>query len=55
MKNLKKDKKMDQSDIEYIIEILDDARTNKDWDQVEEAIETLKEFLDDEIASDDDD
>jgi len=37
---------MDQSDIKYIIELLTDATTEKDWDIVEEAKETLKEFLD---------
>lgn len=38
--------KMDQSDIEYIIEILNDSVSEKDWDKVDEAIDTLKEFLD---------
>ena len=38
---------MDQSDIKYVMEILNDAKINNDWDQVEEAIEVLKEFLDD--------
>ena len=37
---------MDQSDIIYVIEILKDAIYEKDWDKVEEANETLKEFLD---------
>lgn len=37
---------MDQSDIQYIVELITDAVTNKDWDAVEEAKETLKEFLD---------
>lgn len=37
---------MDQSDIKYILEILNEATSNKDWDQIEESIETLKEFLD---------
>jgi hypothetical protein len=39
---------MDQSDIEYTLELLNDAITEKDWDKVEEARETLKEFLDHE-------
>lgn len=43
-------KSMDQSDITYILEILTDAKTNKDWDQVDDAIESLKEFLDEETA-----
>ena len=37
---------MDQSDIKYIIELINDALINKDWDVVEEVKETLKEFLD---------
>ncbi len=37
---------MDQSDIKYILELLSDAITSKDWDGVEEAKETLKEFID---------
>lgn len=39
---------MDQSDIEYTLELLNDAITEKDWDKVEEVRETLKEFLDHE-------
>jgi hypothetical protein len=38
---------MDKNDIEYAIELLNDAIDNKDWDIVEETIELLKEFLDD--------
>lgn len=45
---------MDQSDIKYILEILDDAVTNKDWDKVEEVMDTLREFLDEDIFSNDD-
>ena len=37
---------MDQSDIQYIIELLNNAETEKNWDYVEDAVETLKEFLD---------
>lgn len=37
---------MDQSDIEYVLELLNDAIANRDWDTVIEAKETLKEFLD---------
>lgn len=44
---------MDQSDIKYILELLNDAISDKDWDGVEEAKETLKEFLDVDDASDD--
>ena len=39
---------MDKSDILYIIELLNDAVLEKDWDKIYEALETLKEFLDDE-------
>lgn len=37
---------MDQSDIKYILDLINDAVTEKDWDIIEEAKETLKEFLD---------
>jgi len=37
---------MDQSDIQYIIELISDGIINKDWDVVLEAKETLKEFID---------
>lgn len=40
---------MNQSDIQYILELLNDAKLTKDWDTVEEALETLKEFLDDDL------
>jgi len=43
---------MDQSDIKYIMEILTDAISSEDWDQVIEANETLAEFLDDEADND---
>lgn len=39
-------KSMNQSDIQYILELLNDATLNKDWDQIEDAKEALKEFLD---------
>lgn len=39
---------MDQSDIEYTLELLNDALIEKDWDKVDEAREILKEFLDHE-------
>ena len=45
---------MDQSDIKYVLEILNDAKQTEDWDTVEEAIEVLREFLDDDTLSDDD-
>ena len=37
---------MDQSDITYTLELLNDAITERDWEKVDEACETLKEFLD---------
>jgi hypothetical protein len=37
---------MDQSDIQYTLEQLNEAILDKDWDKVEETCETLKEFLD---------
>lgn len=46
---------MDQSDIQYVLELLNDAITCKDWEKVEEAIEVLKEFKDgDDFGIDDD-
>ena len=44
---------MDQSDIKYVLEILTDSKINNDWDAVDEAIETLREFLDENIQVDD--
>lgn len=44
---------MDQSDIQYILELISDAIANKDWDAVEEAKEILKEFLDNDSTEDD--
>lgn len=43
---------MDQSDIKYILELLTTAMSEKDWDGVDEATETLKEFLDVDEAAD---
>jgi len=37
---------MDQSDIQYTLELLNDSILNKDWDKVDEAREVLTEFLD---------
>lgn len=45
---------MDQSDIEYILELLNDAIINQDWDTVIEAKEILKEFLDSDDPNDED-
>lgn len=45
--------KMDQSDIQYIIEQLLDASGSKDWSIVDDTVETLKEFLDSNESSDD--
>ena len=37
---------MDQSDIQYTLELINDAITEKDWDKVDDARATLREFLD---------
>lgn len=37
---------MDQSDIIYTIELLNDAISEKDWDKIYELRELLNEFLD---------
>lgn len=42
---------MDQFDIKYILDFLDDAILYKDWDKVEESREALLEFLDDDESS----
>jgi len=52
-KVIKTNKNMDQNDIKYIIEILNDAVLEKDWDKIEDAREALKEFLDNNDSSDD--
>jgi hypothetical protein len=41
---------MNQSDITYVLEILNEAFSSEDWDQVSEAIDALKEFLDDDLV-----
>ena len=41
-----KNNQMDDSDILYVKELLQTAKEERDWDGVDEAIETLKEFLD---------
>lgn len=37
---------MDQSDIQYTLELITDAISDKDWDKVYEVREALTEFLD---------
>lgn len=37
---------MDQTDIQYILELLNDAILEKDWDKIEDVRESLREFLD---------
>ena len=46
---------MNQTDIQYVIEILNDAISNKDWDQIHDVKDALLEFLDEEndISTDD--
>ena len=44
---------MDQNDIQYIVELLNDGIAMKDWDSIEEVRETLKEFLDTHTSSED--
>ncbi len=44
---------MDQSDIQYIIELVNDSISEKDWDKVYEVKETLIEFLDPTDTSED--
>lgn len=42
---------MNQDDILYIIDQLNDAISNKDWDIVYEARESLKEFVDGDTSN----
>lgn len=39
---------MDKTDIKYIIELLNEANQDRDWDKILEAIEFLSEYLDDD-------
>lgn len=41
---------MDQTDIQYILELLNDAILEKDWDKIEDTRESLREFLDGDDA-----
>lgn len=38
---------MNQSDINYIVDLLNKAKKQKDWDFIIEAIEYIQEFQDD--------
>jgi hypothetical protein len=44
---------MNESDIKYILELLNNAKDDNNWDIVDEAIEVLNEFLDDDELLDD--
>jgi hypothetical protein len=39
---------MNQSDIKYILQLLDDGMTSRNWDAIDDATESLREFLDDD-------
>ena len=39
---------MDKTDISYLLELLTNALRDKDWDAVDETIEFLQEYLDDD-------
>jgi hypothetical protein len=46
---------MDQSDIKYILDMLNDAIASKDWDIVEEARDEMRdEYLDSKLQNNDD-
>lgn len=45
---------MDQADIKYVLELLQSATDTHNWDEVEDAKETLREFLDDDNIPGDD-
>jgi hypothetical protein len=42
---------MNKDDVIYVLELLDEALENKDWDLIEEARQFLKEFSFDENPS----
>jgi len=46
---------MDLSDIQYLIELLESAIHSQDWDNVQEALEFLKEANDENSSLDVDD
>jgi hypothetical protein len=39
---------MDQTDIAYVVELLRDGIQQENWDAVHDALEFLKEYLDDD-------
>jgi hypothetical protein len=39
---------MDQTDVQYVIELLTDALRDQEWDSVIEAKEFMKEYLEDD-------
>ena len=41
-----KNNQMDESDILYVKELLQNSKEERDWDGVDEVVEILKEFLD---------
>lgn len=45
------EKIMHSDDIEYTIELLEDAISNKDWDLIEEAVQYLTDFKKDNKKS----
>lgn len=45
---------MDLSDIQYLIELLESSVHNQDWDDVDEALQFLKESIDEDSIRDED-
>ena len=45
---------MDLSDIQYLIELLESSIHSQDWDVVQEAVDFLREDIDETSVSDDD-
>jgi hypothetical protein len=44
---------MDLSDIQYLIELLDSSIDSQDWDNVQEAVDFLREASDEGLMADD--
>jgi len=39
---------MDQTDVAYLIELLEDAIRNEEWDTIHEVLDFMKEYRDDD-------
>ena len=44
---------MDQTDIKYVLDLINEAIASKDWDLIYDSREALKDFLDVDVPDDD--